>query len=106
MKQNDRKNTWKAFVAVVMVMASLFTISTAVSAGFVENVLGKEYEKLILTSSSAQATCPNHNPRVVSRIGVQCTICPGSDIYISLTCNACEKNEVDIVPHTCTGKNS
>ena len=36
MKQNNRKNTWKAIMAVMLVMATLFTASTVVSAGFVE----------------------------------------------------------------------
>lgn len=106
MKQNNRKNTWKAVVAVMIVMASLFAVSTAVSAGFVENVLGEEYEELILTSSSTQAKCQNHNPEEVSRIGVQCTLCSGSDIYVSLTCYACKEKEVTIIPHDCTGTNS
>lgn len=51
MKQNNRKNTWKAIVAVMLVMATLFSISTMVSAGFVEEVF-EEVCDMMTTSSS------------------------------------------------------
>lgn len=50
MKQNNRKNNWKAFVAVILVMVTLFTISTAVSADFVDTVFEKVCE--VMTTSS------------------------------------------------------
>ncbi len=50
MKQNNRKKTWKAVVAVVMVMASLFAVSTVVSAGFVNEVFEEVCE--MMTSSN------------------------------------------------------
>ena len=53
MKQNNRKNTWKAIVAVMLVMATLFSISTMVSADFVELLFNEEYS--VMTSSSSKA---------------------------------------------------
>lgn len=51
MKQNNRKKTWKAIVAVVLVMASLFAMASLVSAGFVEEIFSEVCE-LMTTSSS------------------------------------------------------
>lgn len=52
MKQNNRKNTWKAIVAVMLVIATLFAASSAVSASFVEILFRDEYETM--SSSSRQ----------------------------------------------------
>ena len=52
MKQNNRKNTWKAIMAVMLVMATLFTASTVVSAGFVEFILGTEYAVMLSSSTN------------------------------------------------------
>ena len=54
MKQNNRKNTWKAIVAVMLVMASLFAVSTAVSAGFGELILDEEYIVILSVTSSSE----------------------------------------------------
>ena len=52
MKHNNRK-TWKAITAIALMMASLFIMSSIVSAGVVELLLGEEgCEVLSLTSSS------------------------------------------------------
>lgn len=51
MKQNNTGRKLKAFLAVVLVMVSLFSISTAVSAGFVQEVF-EEVCELMTTSSS------------------------------------------------------
>ena len=68
MKQNNRKTAWKAVVAVVLVMASLFTVSTMVSASFVEEVLEEVFDMMSLTSSNT-GTC-KENP----------TVCPGCNV--------------------------
>ena len=52
MKQNKRKNTWKTIVAVLLVVTSLFAMSSLVNAGIVELILGEEYAELAATSSS------------------------------------------------------
>lgn len=53
MKQ--RKTTWKAIVAVILVMVTLFSISMAVSAGFVGSIFAKDYT-VIVPYSNAQQT--------------------------------------------------
>ena len=51
MKQSNTGRKLKAFFAVALVMVSLFSISTAVSAGFVQEVF-EEVCELMTTSSS------------------------------------------------------
>ncbi len=52
MKQNNRKKTWKAIVAVMLVMATLFSISTVVSAEFVEELFEEVCEMMRSSSSN------------------------------------------------------
>ena len=58
MKQNNRKNTWKAIVAVMLVMATLFSISTMVSANFVEEIFEEVCDMMTVSSSISKADCP------------------------------------------------
>ena len=51
MTNNNRKITWKAIVAVVLVMASLFAMSSLVNAGIVELILGEEYAEVAAAAS-------------------------------------------------------
>ncbi len=67
MKQNNRKMTWKAIVAVVLVIASLFSISTAVSAGFVNEVFE---EICVMMSSSIIQDLPCYYVHTVCACGV------------------------------------
>lgn len=55
MKQNNMRRKLKAIVAVMLVMTTLFSISTMVSAGFVKEV----FEEVcgLMTTSSANSTC-------------------------------------------------
>ena len=79
MKQNNRKNTWKAIVAVMLVMTTLFSISTAVSADFVETVF-EEVCELMRTSSSNTGICtPNYDtcPKCFVKKSVTYTCIPG-----------------------------
>ena len=50
MKQNNRKNTWKAILAVMLVMATLFSISTMVSANFVEEIFEEVCDMMTVSS--------------------------------------------------------
>ena len=56
MKQNNRKNTWKAIVAVMLVMATLFSISTMVSADFVNEVFEEVCDMMSTSSSTSKHT--------------------------------------------------
>ena len=58
MKQNNKKNTWKAIVAVMLVMATLFSISTMVSANFVEEIFEEVCDMMTVSSSISKADCP------------------------------------------------
>lgn len=53
MKQNNRKNTWKAVVAVALVMASLFAMASFVNAEIVELILGEECAEVAAVTSSS-----------------------------------------------------
>ena len=104
MKQNNRKNTWKAIVAVMLVMATLFSISTMVSANFVELLFNEEYS--VMTSSSSKANSCIGGIHDWNDLGVlpgsstcsvdsmhgylrtrKCFKCPAKEIY----CSDCSK---------------
>ena len=53
MKQNNRKHTWKAVVAVALVMASLFAMASFVNAEIVELILGEECAEVAAVTSSS-----------------------------------------------------
>ena len=59
MKQHNRKKAWKAIVAIVLVMVSLFLISTAVSAGFVEKVFEEVCDMINYSSSNTHVHTQN-----------------------------------------------
>lgn len=59
MKQNNRRTKLKAIVAVMLVMASLFSMASMVNAGIVERILGEEWH-VGLTSTSSQSPYMNH----------------------------------------------
>ena len=87
MKHNNRKNTWKAIVAVMLVMATLFSISTMVSAEFVEELF-EEICDTMKTSSSVEC---KHTPQKGERD--YSWICQhGGYTYTTLTtCSKCGK---------------
>ncbi|MDD4414569.1 MAG: hypothetical protein PHR14_08535 [Oscillospiraceae bacterium] len=58
MSQNKVKITWKAIFAVALVMAAFVAMSTAVSAGFIEFILGDEYAVMATSSSYYQPGMP------------------------------------------------
>ena len=58
MKQNNRKITWKAIVAVMLVMATLMSLTAVVNAGIVETILGDEGIEIM--SSSSKSPYTNH----------------------------------------------
>lgn len=61
MKQNNVRRKLKAIVAVVLTMVSLFTMSSIVNAGFVELILGEDYEFIVMTAtSSSESGCEWH----------------------------------------------
>lgn len=102
MKQNNRKKTWKAIVAVVLVMVSLFTISTAVSAEFVELIFDeKEADVMLLYSSNDDC---DHIEKVHKRneeyrcIVKGCMTQSDIKIYECLTCG----KEVEESEHQCS----
>lgn len=84
MKQNNRKNTWKAIVAVMLVMATLFSISTMVSAGFVEEVFEDVCE--MMTTSSAEGECNATS----SLVYFECGNCPKGVVW---SCGGCAKHK-------------
>lgn len=51
MTQNKVKVTWKAIVAIMLVMATIIAMSALVSAEFMESFLGEEIELMAATSS-------------------------------------------------------
>ncbi|MBR5313280.1 MAG: hypothetical protein IKU40_10410 [Clostridia bacterium] len=59
MKQNNPKKTWKAIVAVVLVMTSLFAMSAVVNAEIVERIFGEEIY-VGMTMSSSRSPYMNH----------------------------------------------
>ena len=72
MKQHNRKKVWKAIVAIVLVMVSLFSISTAVSAGFVEKVFEEVCDMINYSSSNTHVHTQNCYTDVT--VTVKCTI--------------------------------
>ncbi len=86
MKQNNRKNTWKAVVVVMLVMVSLFAVSTAVSAGVVESIFNEKYSEIItmLTSSNDGGGEAIHVHKKISRE------CDEHGEYESFICQAPE----------------
>lgn len=52
MKKNNIGKKLKATVAVILVVASLFAMTSFVSAGVVERILGDEYAHVVVASSS------------------------------------------------------
>lgn len=56
MKQNNRRKTWKAVVAVVLMIVALFAVSTMVSAGFIETVFDEVYELMSTSSNTHKHT--------------------------------------------------
>lgn len=85
MKQNNRRTKLKAVVAVVLVMASLFAISTVVSAGFVEDVFEEVCEMMTTSSNVSQhehtLDCYIRVVYVCEANGASCSLgkqgCPG-----------------------------
>ena len=53
MKQNNRKNTWKAIVAFALVMVSLFAMTSFVNAEIVELIFGEECADVASVTSSS-----------------------------------------------------
>ena len=101
MTNNNRKITWKAIVAVVLVMASLFAMSSLVNAGIVELILGEEYAAVASAWSSSWKShsgdcqwinsdeykvCTQHNTRQTKQI---CMITDCTEYYWP-TCPSCK----------------
>lgn len=98
MKQNNRKNTWKAVVAVALVMASLFAMALFVNAGIIEVILGDEY--ITATSMSSSAIDDNeddeceHNGDIISKstgITAPCPKCEEPLMTYFKYCKDCGK---------------
>lgn len=53
MKKNNRKNKLKAVVAVMLVITSMFTMSSLVNASIIEWILGEEYAEVVSVTSSS-----------------------------------------------------
>ena len=84
MKQNNRKNTWKAIVAVMLVMATLFSVSTAVSAGFVKEIFEEVCD--MMTTSSSTVEC-----KATYEIEYfECGNCPKGAVW---SCGGCAKHK-------------
>jgi hypothetical protein len=84
MLQNNVKVTWKAIFAIVLVMATLIAMSTAVSAGFVEFILGEDFV-IMATSSTTHTHTSDGGVRIYT------WQCPhGGYVYTSTThCITC-----------------
>lgn len=88
MKQNNIGKKLKAAVAVVLMIASLFALTSVVSAGIVERILGDEYISLRSSTSSSQEEkhecewnsvtvgdfCKKCN-KIITRQYEECSIC-------------------------------
>ena len=90
MKQNNCRTKLKAIIAVMLVMVSLFAVSTAVSAGVVESIFNEKYSEIImmLTSSNAGGGEPLHVHKKISKE------CDTHGEYDSFVCEAA-------APYTC-----
>ncbi len=71
MKQNNRKNAWKPIIAIMLVVASLLAVSTAVSATFTETVF-EEVHELMRTSVNTHTHTDNCYTDV--QVTVKCSI--------------------------------
>ena len=103
MKQNNKKKTWKAIVAVILVMVTLFSISTMVSAGFVEKVF-EEVCELMMTSSSGTSDNCDHDKK--GEHMVECGDCHQKYLE-SYYCSKCGQGHLPIgIPdHVCSTNN-
>lgn len=88
------KQKFKAIVAAVLVMASLFAMSSLVSAGFVEEVFSEVCE-LMSTSSSGVSGCS----------GTQSyRMCDNNNCYLGVTwsCGGCSIHQNKDFDRNCT----
>ena len=100
MKQNNRKNTWKAIAAVVLVMTTLFSISTMVSAGFVEEIFEEVCDMM---NTSSYVGCNDHEDAYPIRnfVSGKCPNCQGKLYSVLLMCDWCGE-VVEPIRHACT----
>jgi len=78
MKQNNIKNAWKPTIAVMLVVASLLAVSTAVSAAFTETVFAEGHE-LMRTSTNTHTHTDNCYTDV--EVTVKCTLLEPLGMY-------------------------
>ena len=86
MKQNNKKKTWKAIVAVMLVMASLFAVSTSVNAGLVEVLFEEELTELVTLSSSSNGC--THQWHSTDEVVGKCSTCKSNTIKQTCGCKA------------------
>lgn len=84
MKKHNTEKKLKATVAVILVMASLFAISTTVNAILVDLVLGEELTELVPLISSSNKC--NHQWSTTDQKGGKCSICKSVTVIQSCGC--------------------
>jgi len=78
--------TWKAIVAMVLIVATLVAMSALVGAGFVEYIFGGEIVAMTGTTGGSGATCPScGNTGCDSHCGDNC--CCGK---VQNECDGCQ----------------
>ncbi len=94
MKQNNKKNTWKAVVAVVMVMTMLFTMSSLVNASIIEWFFDTEYDEIITYSSSNGGHAGSHFWIHTGKYS-RCTVCKMNKKIYMCAISQCPKTSVE-----------
>lgn len=78
------KNTWKAIIAVILVMASLTSMASLVSAGWIESIL-EEVHTYDVSSSSTQHKCEYE----LTTITYMCFNCRSENTFWVWKCKTC-----------------
>ena len=104
MKQNNRKNTWKAIVAVMLVMATLFSISTMVSAGFVEEIFEEVCDMMTTSSSYFGGDCSGGHDYDRTWTGKK--LCDIHNTFCDVTLKHCARCGRDVIVVKCEKQDS
>ena len=90
------KNTWKAIIAVILVVASLTSMASLVSAGWIENIL----EEVSVYSTSSSSAEEEHKCVATVRLDwtPYCEICNRTFIVGAWICQdpSCDKINIPI----------
>ncbi len=99
MLKNNTNITWKAVIAVLLVMVSLVSMSSVVSASFIELILEEVGELYTLTSSNNRPceavprfiTCAHGVQTGCEWVGCTCGTCKNT--YYPQECDQCDPSD-------------